>query len=346
MGEVNLRGYVGCHQPGSFFAEPRLYPEAAGLLMGKCGVSGPYDGSSADVVKKASCDQLRRGLARQRVSSTLESMGELVHRLVAVHDSRHASQDLTDLVFGPRSHGEQASISRVGAARKTARLACLDMAGTLISDGGVVMRAFQRALERASVTGRALGNAMEYASETMGQAKSDVFSRILGDPGQVALAMQAFDACVGEAIDAGQMRALPGAREALEQLRSLGVTTCLTTGFSRALQDRLVEELCWSKLVDFYLAPGEGVRGRPFPDMVLAAALRAQVEDVRHVAVAGDTVSDLWSGWRAGAGVVAGVLTGNDGRARLEAAPHTHIIVSIAEFPALVDRAGAGAKLP
>jgi phosphoglycolate phosphatase len=232
----------------------------------------------------------------------------------------------------------------MGTEQKRARLACLDMAGTVVSDGGVVMQAFRSALAGAGVSGEALENAMEYAGKTMGQAKSDVFSHLLGDTGEVGRAMEAFDASVGEAIDAGLVRGLPGAGEALAQLRSLGVTICLTTGFSAALQEKLVENLCWSKLVDFWLAPGVGLRGRPFPDMVLAAALRARVDDVREVAVAGDTASDLWSGWRAGAGVVAGVLTGNHGRAELEAAPHTHIIASIAELPALVGdgRAPAG----
>ena len=58
------------------------------------------------------------------------------------------------------------------------------------------------------------------------------------------------------------------------------------------------------------------------------------VDDVRSLAVAGDTANDLLAGWRAGAGVVAGVLTGAHGRAELEAAPHTHILDGIADLPA------------
>jgi phosphoglycolate phosphatase len=70
--------------------------------------------------------------------------------------------------------------------------------------------------------------------------------------------------------------------------------------------------------------------------MVLCAALRAAVDDVREVAVAGDTANDLWSGYRAGASVVAGVLTGSHDRAELERAPHTHILSSSVDFPAVV----------
>jgi len=56
---------------------------------------------------------------------------------------------------------------------------------------------------------------------------------------------------------------------------------------------------------------------------------------VRRVAVAGDTASDLLAGTRAGASVVAGVLTGAHDRDALAAAPHTHLLESIVDFPAL-----------
>jgi phosphoglycolate phosphatase-like HAD superfamily hydrolase len=54
------------------------------------------------------------------------------------------------------------------------------------------------------------------------------------------------------------------------------------------------------------------------------------------VAVVGDTANDLWSGWRAGAAVVAGVLTGAHDRPQLEAAPHTHLLASVADLPAIL----------
>ena len=57
---------------------------------------------------------------------------------------------------------------------------------------------------------------------------------------------------------------------------------------------------------------------------------------MREVAVAGDTTSDLLAGTRAGAGVVAGVLTGAHARAELERVPHTHIIDSVAELPVIL----------
>jgi phosphoglycolate phosphatase-like HAD superfamily hydrolase len=70
--------------------------------------------------------------------------------------------------------------------------------------------------------------------------------------------------------------------------------------------------------------------------MILTAVLRLRIDDVAEVAVVGDTSSDLLAGTRAGASVVVGVLSGAHSRAELEGAPHTHIIRSVAELPALL----------
>jgi phosphoglycolate phosphatase-like HAD superfamily hydrolase len=55
--------------------------------------------------------------------------------------------------------------------------------------------------------------------------------------------------------------------------------------------------------------------------MPLTALLRLGGGSVHELAVAGDTPSDLESGLRAGAGIVAGVLSGDSARAELEAVP-------------------------
>jgi phosphoglycolate phosphatase-like HAD superfamily hydrolase len=70
--------------------------------------------------------------------------------------------------------------------------------------------------------------------------------------------------------------------------------------------------------------------------MVLTAVLRLGATDVRNVAVVGDTTSDLLAGSRAGAGLVVGVLTGAHDSARLATAPHTHLLASVRQLPALV----------
>ena len=72
-------------------------------------------------------------------------------------------------------------------------------------------------------------------------------------------------------------------------LRDGGVRMCLTTGFSPATRDRIIGALGWAGPVDLALSPADAGRGRPWPDMILAAVLRLRIDDVAEVAVVGDT---------------------------------------------------------
>ncbi len=218
------------------------------------------------------------------------------------------------------------------------RLAVLDMAGTTVRDDGVVEGAFVAALEAMGVargTPR-MDASLAYVRETMGASKITVFRHLFDDDGRAAEANQRFEAAFAAAIARGDVEPLPGAEAALAELRGAGVRVCLTTGFSADTQRRLIAGLGWAERVDLALAPGPGVRGRPYPDLILQAVMRLEIDALSEVAVAGDTANDLLAGSRAGARVVAGVLTGAHDRAALEAAPHTHILGSIAELPAVL----------
>jgi phosphonatase-like hydrolase len=175
---------------------------------------------------------------------------------------------------------------------------------------------------------------MDFVKETMGRSKIEVFTELLGD--RAVAANQAFERAYETRVRGGEVTPITGAERALDELQKGGVQVCLTTGFSPKTRDLLLEALGWASRADLVLSPVDAGRGRPYPDMVLTAVMRLGVDDVRDVAVAGDTANDLWSGWRAGAGVVAGVLTGAHGREELERAPHTHIIDSVADLPGLV----------
>jgi len=224
-------------------------------------------------------------------------------------------------------------------------LACLDMAGTTVTDDGAVGAAFTSALVAGGVdpTGPAGLSASRYIRETMGQSKIDVFMALFdGDAVAAAAANRSFEESYSLSVAAGQVAPIPGAYEAIQSLRSHGIKVCLTTGFSPTTRNALIDSLGWRHEVDLALSPGDCGRGRPFPDMILHAVVALEVDDVADVAVVGDTASDVISGLRAGASMVIGVLTGAHGRAELEAASPTHILASVAELPDLVldDRVG------
>ena len=119
-------------------------------------------------------------------------------------------------------------------------------------------------------------------------------------------------------------------------LRAVGVKICLVTGFSPATRTAVLDALGWQPLVDLALSPADAGRGRPWPDLPLTALLRLGGGAVRELAVVGDTASDVESGLRAGAGVVAGVLTGAGTRDELERAGAPHVLEAIGGLPPLV----------
>jgi phosphonatase-like hydrolase len=206
------------------------------------------------------------------------------------------------------------------------------MAGTTVADDGVVEGAFVDAMGE-----RATEEALDYVRITMGQSKITVFRALCdGDEAAAQESNRRFEKAYDAAVARGEVVPITGAEAVIAELRANGVQVCLTTGFSASTRDRIIDTLEWRSAIDLALSPGDAGRGRPFPDMILTALLRLEVDDVRHIAVAGDTSSDLIAGSRAGAGVVAGVLTGAHALADLAQAPHTHIIDSIIEFPAIL----------
>lgn len=214
------------------------------------------------------------------------------------------------------------------------QLVCLDMAGTTVADGGTVERAFETALDSLGVAGEDRTRMAAYVRETMGTSKIEVFRSLFGDEDTAQAANRAFEDAYEAAVD--RIEPLPGAEDTMRTLRGRGIRVALTTGFSARTRDMVIDALGWKELADLVLSPSDAGRGRPYPDMVLTAVLRLRIDDVRAVAVAGDTAADVTTGLRAGASVVAGVLTGADGRDRLLAAGASVVLDSVAGLPPLL----------
>lgn len=216
-------------------------------------------------------------------------------------------------------------------------LVVMDMAGTTVADDGLVLDAFDAAATSVGLadTGPERDAARRYVLDTMGQSKIEVFRALFDTEEQAQAANHAFEDAYDARIDGG-VTPVPGAAEAITLLRDSGITVVFTTGFSPSTQRRIIDALGWQDVADTYLAPGESGRGRPHPDLVLTAALRSQVSDMAAVAVVGDTANDIRSGLRAGASALAGVLTGAHSEEQLREAGATHVLASVADFPALV----------
>jgi phosphonatase-like hydrolase len=204
----------------------------------------------------------------------------------------------------------------------TIQLAVIDMAGTTVADDGLVVSAFESAATAVGVpeSGQERDNARQYVLDTMGQSKISVFRALFETEERAQQANTAFERAYEQLIDEGHAEPIDGAAQAITRLRDAGVKVALTTGFSGTTQEKLLAALGWQSLADLVLAPGDGVRGRPTPDLILTALMRLQVE----------------SGLRAGAAIAAGTLTGAHDEEQLRNAGATHVVGSVSEFADLI----------
>jgi phosphonatase-like hydrolase len=225
-------------------------------------------------------------------------------------------------------------------------LVVLDMAGTTVRDDGVVEAAFRGAAERTGLVDRIdWAEAIAYVRRTMGRSKSDVFLHLCaGDAAEAARATAAFEDAYAAIVHARGAEPMPGAEGVIRRLRADGRRVALTTGFAPVTRDAILDALGWRDLVDLALSPADAGRGRPAPDLVLAAALRAGVSGMAAVAVVGDTASDVACGRAAGAGLVVGVLSGAHDRAALEEAGSDAVLDDVTGLLALT-RCGPAATL-
>ena len=173
--------------------------------------------------------------------------------------------------------------------------------------------------------------------QAQGQAAVDVFRGLFpeGD-GRAEAAALSFERSFRTAVDRSGISPVPGAEEAIRELSESGLRVCLISSLPRRLLGLALDTLGWWRLADLTLCPEDVPRGCPWPDLMLAAMLRLGVEDVRAAAFAGSTASEIQCAKRAGAGVVAGVLTGGHTGDRLRTAGATHLIDGIAELPGLL----------
>lgn len=209
-------------------------------------------------------------------------------------------------------------------------LICFDMAGTTVLDNGLVLEAFRRTIEGLEVHGPEAESAEAYVIETMGQSKIEVFTALFGE--RATLANEAFERNFVESAQELGVTEIPGARSTVETLRNAGLQVALTTGFSPATREALIDVLGWGDLFELRVSPADAGRGRPAPDMLWWCALKSQITAASSIMVVGDTASDMVAGLRAGAGYCVGVLSGNDDQARLVANGADDVIDSVVDL--------------
>jgi len=185
-----------------------------------------------------------------------------------------------------------------GVTMKSLQLVVFDMAGTTIEDAGQVPEAFTTVLRR-----RGIEVSADELRAVRGASKRDAIRHLIRERhgGDIDLLTEVifreFRDHLAELFQAGDVRPIPGAREAFDWLRSQNVRVALGTGFDRLTTDLIVETVGWKAgVVDAIVCGDDVPQGRPAPYLIFRAMEQTGAFDVRQVACVGDTVLDLQAG--------------------------------------------------
>ena len=221
---------------------------------------------------------------------------------------------------------------------KPIELVVFDVAGTTVHDDNSVGRCFAAAFRSLD-----LDVSESDANSVMGLPKPIAIEKLLlknhrrAEAETISRVHRDFvDSMIRYYRSDPEVREIEGAGQCFDRLRDLGLRVALDTGFSREILDVVIDRMGWGERIDASAASDEVERGRPHPDLIHFLMRKMGVEDVRAVAKAGDTPSDLEEGSAAGCGLVVGVISGTHSAEELSSSPHHLILGSIREIPALL----------
>lgn len=216
------------------------------------------------------------------------------------------------------------------------QLVVFDLMGTLIFDDDVVQRAYERALGQAGLVrgSTEFVQAVRLVDQLRGRPTLIVLTEVLGDPVVAEEATWAFDDSILDEVST--LRPIDGAADVLRTLDRSGILVAVTTSFTPEVRRAVLAALGWSDTFAATLSAHGVRRGHPAPDLLLEAILELRIDSVAQVAIVGDTAADLEAGNRAGAGLVVGVRSGRAPIESLLDAPHTHLVDSVADLPAVL----------
>ena len=210
--------------------------------------------------------------------------------------------------------------------------AVFDLNGTLIDD----MRAHGRAW---STVFRELGVDVppaRFERELAGMKHAETFEAVLGRklPDEEATRLGERKDALYREIYAPELRLLPGARELLQRLRAAGVRTAVATAASLANRDFALDGLGIRGLFDAVVGEESVRRGKPAPDLYLAAARALRTDPAACVAF-----EDAANGIRAAraAGMHAAAVTTTTPAEALREAGAEYVFEDFAHLPAALE---------
>jgi len=223
-------------------------------------------------------------------------------------------------------------------------LVCLDLAGIVIDDS-VVERSYAEAIATQGIVPGTQDyvRSMVRFDRSRGRPPAAVLGELFDiDESRAQAASLAFDRSFRAAAQRFDVSVPSAVTDAIGKAAGAGARVALVTVLSRSACGGILGSL---RLADLVLCADDVPRSFPWPDPVLTAMLRLGTGDVREVAVASATEDGVLSGYRAGAGLVAGIAYGPRRAAALREAGATHVLDSIAALSDLVSSQPDGLDL-
>lgn len=221
-------------------------------------------------------------------------------------------------------------------------LACFDLPCLVSLAPDVHDEALDRALRRLGLdaTSPLHAAALSAGLRWPGREARAVLGQVFGSSVWADAAAAAYDDAFGACAVRRGVTVAPAARDVVAALRAAGAAICLTTEFSAATREAILDVLDWSDLVAMLLSE-TSYDGPDQSNLVEVAAWRLGVS-VRDTAVVAGTCSGVAAGSAAGAGWVVGVLGSGTAASDLLAAGAS----SVARLAELVPAALTGHLLP
>ena len=116
------------------------------------------------------------------------------------------------------------------------------------------------------------------------------------------------------------------------KLRNNNIKVALNTGYSKDIQELIINKLGLNDYIDDYISSDLVPAGRPKPYMIKKLMTNLDIKNANHVLKVGDTPMDILEGKNARCGYVVGVLSGNSSIPELNLFKPNDILNNIIEL--------------
>jgi len=214
-------------------------------------------------------------------------------------------------------------------------LVIFDLGGTTVEDSGQVSDAFTSALAE-----HGFQITPEDLIRARGSSKREAVLRFIPEGPERSRRAELVYASLQEHLSRSYkedgVQPVIGAEETFQWFRDHSVRTAFNTGFDRNIATLVLAALGWADgIVDAVICGDDVPVGRPAPFLIFHAMEATGTASIHRVATIGDTVLDLQAGFNAGVRWIVGVTSGAHSQQILAAAPHTHLLSTVAELPDL-----------